>query len=47
MEPSNRQLDKEPGVEGRDRARERNLGTNSLLMVFKAIRLAVNTNGKR
>lgn len=36
---SNRQLHKESGVQGRDQAGERNLGVNSLSMVFKAMRL--------
>lgn len=43
----NRQLDEESGVEGRDQAGERNLKDKSLPMVFKVIKLAMNTNGKR
>lgn len=47
MRMPNRQLDEESGVEGRDQAGERNLKAKSLPMVFKAMRLAMNTNGKR
>ena len=42
LEMLNRHLDREFGVHG-----EKNLGANSSSVVFKAMRLAVNINGKR
>ena len=42
LEMLNRQLDRDFGVHG-----EKNLGANSSSMMLKAVRLAVNINGKR